>query len=223
MVGQDVRIVRAIVTDGRGEYLEKCLASMREFPVRPLRETVVIDDSGDPEYGDWLRSLDIGRVWSHHHRRGLGASVESAWNAALDHNPDFVFHVEEDFVFTKPPPLREMAEVLDARRYLASLTLQRQPWNETEAAAGSQIAATPGCEQITSVLGAWVEHRHIFSFNPCLIPRRTIDKVIGLGVEAEMSAALLADPVTRFAYWGRMDDPPRVLHIGEMRSAGWTL
>ena len=56
-------IALAITTDGRGEYLERTIASIDEHLSGDITHRVLWDDSGDPEY---LLGLDvwIDRGWN---------------------------------------------------------------------------------------------------------------------------------------------------------------
>jgi hypothetical protein len=67
-----------------------------------------------------------------------------------------------------------------------------------------------------------VEHKRIFSLNPCVIPRRVLDLGWPDGNEAEMTTNLVASGY-RFAFYGKRDDPPRVIHVGAERGIGWRL
>lgn len=213
------RVCLVVVTDGRGEYLEQCLASLdlEQFDLR-----AVVDDSGDPDYGVWLDGMFSTDLAVHHERRcGLATAVRSAWRAALDLDADFVFHVEEDFTFG-PLDLPAMVNVLTRRPHLAQLVLKRQAWSEEEIAAGGQIECDPDAYfQVSSSLGTWVEHRRLFSFNPSLIPRSVFGREWGPILEADVSAEVFADPEAHCAYWGARSDPPRCTHIGEFRSPGY--
>jgi len=218
-------IALIVRTDGRGEYLEQCLPSL---DLTAFDARIVVDDSGDAEYGAWVDGLTAWDATVHHEsRRGLGACVASGWRTALDLGADFVWDVEEDFVFLEQPDLPLMSKVLARRKHLSQLVFLRQAWSPEEINAGGLI---PCAEQrgvrfepkLTSI-GAWVEHRGVFSLNPSLIPRRTMQRLLGAGVEAEFSALLDADPDDRRAYWGYKSEEPRCIHVGERRSAGWAL
>jgi len=213
-------IALVVVSDGRGEYLEQMIPSLAY--VKPYDVSVIVNDSGDPEYGEWLDTLGFDHQVHHERRRGLGAAVQSAWKAAKDLRADFVFHVEEDFVFHKPVPLEHMAEVLDRRPHLCQLVLKRQPWSPEEHAAGGQIECDPDAyTQVTSSLGTWTEHAKLFSFNPSLIPDRVFAQEWGPILEADVSERLFVDPKVRSAYWGAKAALPVCEHIGIRRSAGY--
>lgn len=217
-------IALGVLTDGRGEYLERCIDSLVDMSLGPFSETFLVDDSGDADYGAWLdETFPTFAIVHHDRRRGLAAGVQSVWATAASYpDVEFLFHVEEDFVFLEPVSLLDMAEMLRRRAHLAQLVLKRQPWSPEEIAAGGQIEVNPSAySELSSNVGARVEHRTLFSFNPSLIPRRVFDRAWGPILEADVTAELRKARSTRFAYWGRKADPPRCVHIGEVRSAGY--
>jgi hypothetical protein len=68
----------------------------------------------------------------------------------------------------------------------------------------------------------WCEHETLFSLNPCLIPRRTLELAWesgSLGAERAITDACAAVGL-RFAYYGKKDDPARCEHVGHQRAAG---
>lgn len=215
-----------VVTDGRGEYLRQAMAAA-EVNLKGAASTlagVIVDDSGDPTYSDWLEhEFPSFHQFHHERRRGLGAAVATAWARARESGLPYVFHLEDDFVLTEPLDLVTMTEVLDADPQLAQLVLKRQPWSIEEHAAGGQIEVAPG-EFDDDEIAGWpiVRHRRLFSFNPSLIPVAALDLVPHGGLEADVTDVLLAAGCS-FAYWGRRGDPPRCRHIGHERSPGWRL
>ena len=123
-----------------------------------------------------------------------------------------------------------MIEVLEANQHLAHLVLRRQPWNSDEIAAGTMGGFEDSTECFmwnpdpNSPLQSfhWTEHEHWYTTNPALVPRRTFEREFPAGSEVAFGAELMAEG-QRFAFWGRPDDPPRVTHIGTLRSKEWQL
>lgn len=154
-------------------------------------------------------------------QRGMAANIQTAWTRALEKPWDYLCHWEDDMKLLRPPPLQEITEVLDANPLLANMILKRQPWNALEQDLGCVHEAI----RVSSVHiqhELYGEHDHIFSLNPCLIPRRIVERGWPLGNEAEMSAKLKADGFT-FGVWGRPYDEPWIEHIGYERGPGWKL
>lgn len=209
-----VNVALVVVGDGRSRYLEQALDSLRRHvPAGTFCYWRIVDDSGGPWPVAFTADWDVIR---HDHRRGLAAAVNSAW-VGLPGDVDFVFHVEEDFVLQGPVEFDRMAKTLDAHPRLAQLVLKRQPGTPAEAAAGGIIEQHP--DDYVDRDG-WVEHRRIFSLNPCLIPRAVIDLGWPASNEAGFTDQLVAAGWS-FGFWGARADPPKVWHIGTERSEGW--
>lgn len=190
---------------------------------------VVISDRGDLYLPDCLRSVAVNVDYSfgfttvvddREHRLGMAGAVREGWGRALAAGCDFVLHWEEDFLAAGPVDLDDLVAVLDRAPYLAQVVLKRQPWSPEEHAAGGIIECNP--DDYTQDDGGWVEHERIFSLNPCLIPRNVLELGWPDGNEAEFTRMCL-DAGYSFAFYGDRLDPPRVLHVGAERSAGWRL
>ena len=159
------------------------------------------------------------------HRLGMAGAVRAAWAWALEQDADYLLHVEEDFRFIDLP-LRAMQFVLERHQHLAQVVLKRQPWSDEEKRAGGQMETNPTAYTQYGALGRnvhWVEHSTLFSLNPCLIPRRTLELAWepgGAGAERAITDACLAAGM-RFAYYGKKDDPARCEHVGHIRSPGY--
>ncbi len=187
--------------------------------------TVVISDRGDKYLPACLHALEtLGIkpnefVFDDDHKLGMSGAVNAAWQIATDEGWDYLFHVEEDFIINDAP-LTYMANTLAMYPHLASMVLKRQPVNELEHEHGDQLAAICSLAPHRS-RSLWTEHKHLFSLNPCLIPRRIFSRKYPAGNEAAMSDELRDDHW--FGVWGHVDDAPRCFHIGHERSAGWRL
>lgn len=212
-----------IITDGRGEYLEKMWASLK-WDGPDFAATVLVDDSGDSEYGLWCIDLIKPTVFVHHaHRRGLAGAIASGWYALQQLDVDYVLHLEEDFTFPEAIPLADMLTAFDTtyegrRGNLAQVALKRQPWSPEEIAAGGFMDLHP--DRYSPVANRWTVQQTLFTFNPCLYPAWVMN--YGPGLEADLTERLLADDHW-FAYYGIPADPARCIHIGYHRSPAWML
>lgn len=214
-------ITLMVVTDGRRECLEQTLATFY-WHIDPthIGRRVVVNDCPDPAYEKWLDTLGF----DHHvrplgQRRGFAGAIAAGWNAIGD--TDFVFHLEDDFLMNRDIDLAALAGVLDRNPHLAQMALRRQPWNETEAAAGGVVEVMPDAYQdCTDGTHHWLEHRVFFTTNPSLYRRSLVDRGWPLVEHSEgiFSHHLFADPDLRSGYWGRRTDKPWVHHIGVMRA-----
>lgn len=211
------RIGVAFISDRGDKHLPDCLASFDKFV--DLRHTM--RDSVPPS-----TVID-----DRDHRLGLAGAVQAAWDWAVKEDLDYLLHVEEDFRFVEPVDVESMVDVLVHDESIAQVVLKRQPWSPEERRAGGIIEMHPHDYTPHTVMvsegeyrrySIWTEHRRIFSLNPCLIPRHILERGWPAGNEAEMTTNLLADGY-KFAFYGAKDDPPRVIHVGHERSAGWRL
>lgn len=217
-------IALVVVTDGRIDYLRQTIASAAENLPDKIGLKILIDDSGNPDHAEAL--ADEWPWWyrvSNLRRRGFGATVRVAWEAALALRPDHIFHLEEDFVFNRPVDLDGMVETLDANPKLAQLALKRQPVNDQERAAGDMLKTWP-VEKVWQKDG-YVEQWVTFTTNPCLVSARAAEIAVstpGALTEPEVTSRLLGAGFS-FGFAGGLDDPPLVTHIGNERSSGWLL
>lgn len=210
-----------LISDGRYEYLGRCIESLGEhLDLDWFDACYLIDDSGEP----MMTGCAGFQTIAHGTRKGLAASVRTAWAAAG--SAEFVFHLEEDFTFNEDVDLDGMAKILDSDSTLAQMSLKRQPWSPPELDAGGFIECDPGAYTDVADLSTgrcdyWLEHSKLFTLNPCLIPQWAIAKAKG-GTEQEITDALLEDPDVRFGIWGKRFDNHRVNHIGLERSPQWS-
>jgi hypothetical protein len=154
----------------------------------------------------------------------MTGAVKAAWQWGYESGFPYLLHIEEDFRFAPALPLLDMAHILDTNPQLAQVVLKRQPWSDVEKRAGGQIETNPAAyTQCGDGSTHWVEHSTLFSLNPTLIPRRTLElqwEPGGLGAEAAITQAC-TDAAMRFAYYGKIEDPPLCEHVGYQRSAGY--
>lgn len=230
-----------VVTDGRRHCLERMVSSFfTAYCPAPSGPVVVVDDSGDPEHRAWLRTTFDAEFVFHPERRGFAAAIDSGWRAVQRIAPDWVFHLEEDFVFERPFSVESMQEVLTARPHLIQMALKRQPCNAREAEAGGLVQAHPGqftpCSarrpgaEFAGLDVTWMEHRLWFTTNPSLYRGDLVKRGWPQTPESEgrFTHGLLdfghlgvpADKI-RFGLWGEADDEPWVTHIGERTGTGY--
>lgn len=213
-----------VMTDGRHEYLTQAIDSAREHLKGPISEWWMHDDTGSEGHRSQLRDWypAFGHI-GHNARRGFGGAITHAWEILSRHSKaDWIFHLEQDFIFTGPVPLTDMIEVMEANPHLAQMALRRQAWNEAEKAAGGVVELNP--ESYTSrqdMLGRhWLEHRIFWTTNPSLY-RRSMTKLGWPNVaksEGHFTQYLLKDPAIRFGYWGARGSGIWTEHIGHTRT-----
>jgi hypothetical protein len=221
-------IALLVMTDGRDDYLRRCLASLDNVH-GPITEMWMHDDTGDYLQRAALSVRHPAFIQlGHGARRGFGGAISYAWSQlAARSAARWVFHVEQDFVFTRPVDLAEMAAALDATPTLVQMALRRQPWAPDEHAAGGVVELHPDAYADHDHDGnPYLRHRLFFTTNPSLYHRSltTCTWPTGPNSEGRFTHRLLRDgmgpvegPHIGFAYWGSRTDPPWVEHIGARR------
>ena len=219
-----------VLTNGRKDCISRTIPSAIEH-LRGVLHMVIVDDSGNAEYGDWLAREFIGGPFDgkimHLGGHGYWQAMKCVWEYApylMEFDGcDKIMFLEDDFTFESNVDLGDLEAVLDDQPHLTQIALLRQPWFGNEHAAGGLIEALEAqgqqFDERTDGEHYWIEHRACFTGNPSLIPRRTFEKPWPEGAwsESRFGRDLFADPAARGAYWGRRSDPPRVTHIGTER------
>lgn len=200
-------IALLFITD-RPRYAERTLASLGEMCPAAFGVRIVVNDEA--------------------HELGFAGAIAEGWRRVLETDAEYVFHLEDDFIFTRPVSLQAMCEALDGLPGVAQIALKRQAWNEAEREAGGIIEQHYDDFEEIAVSRAggddrarWpvTVHRRFFTTNPSIYRREIAERDWPQEPHSEgvFTHRLLADGYT-FAFWGAKDDPPRVLHIGEERA-----
>lgn len=197
----------------------------------------------DKVYGYQLTGIAV--VDDRRHEMGFGGAIRAGWHylrqAEIEHlelrgqpSPfDYIFHLEEDWSFCEPIDVRWLAAILDGVDrglgsadfpMLAQAALKRGPVNAEERAAGGLVEQWPEEYRDAGVLtpdGAipYLQHRLFFTTNPSLY--RTSLMMLGWP-EGDASEAAFTQELLgwgyAFAYYGRRNHPPSVLHLGHART-----
>lgn len=216
-------IALLVMTDGRRDCVTRCVPSALASLRGPITHRIIHDDSGRSSYRDWLRkafpTFDV--IHPGGRRQGFGGAIRQAW-AHLNTLPvDFVFHLEDDFVFNEEIDLAAMVDVLGHNPDLVQMVLKRQPWSTSEVEAGGVIEQHP--EDYVQVVDGdytWLRHKKFFSTNPSLYRKTLLEEGWPSGDRSEgvFTHTLLAgNPDRSFGYWGARVDAPKVEHIGRQR------
>lgn len=217
-------MIQALVfTDGRRDCLVRSLWSFRKHLLtHDDLDWLIVNDSTDPEFTDWLEDeFPWAAVSNTHERLGFAGTIQRGWSM-IHPEADFVFHLEDDFVPTGAVELDAMIEVLEAHPFLAQMVLKRQPWSPEEKAAGGIIEMWPDeyTECGDEIDGQWSEHRLFWSTNPSVyrVGMTDFGWPDGPDSERKFTNKILGDsPDWRFAFWGAKFDAPTVTHIGDQR------
>jgi hypothetical protein len=210
-----------VITDGR-PYLAETIASLEKYLHGDFAIRIIVDDSGDPAYADMLHDTYSPEyvVLSHGTRHGLAQAVRTAWFAAVTAGASYIWHAEDDMVYTQHVYISALQELMQANPTLAQVSLKRQPVNDYELAAGGFMETH--LDDFTDQDG-YVLHSTLFTFNPCLIPIDVAYLCLSTqhdGLERGVTDTLLAHG-WHFGVLGSKADAPMVDHIGHVRSAGW--
>lgn len=221
-----VRAALIVLTNGREDYLDRTLGSAFEAIDGELKPRIMVDDSQNSFYG-----REVDEKWSgqfdviHHAPKSLGfcGAIQKAWDLVKDfEDVQYVFHLEEDFVFNHYVNLAKMISILDNYSHVAQVALLRQPWNDSERAAGGIVQQHPDSyEDCSDGQGnEWLEHRLFFTTNPSVYRRSLIDRGWPQVPYSEgiFTHQLIEDPDLRFAFYGPRNVGPAVLHIGDKRT-----
>lgn len=220
-----------VMTDGRRDYIGRTLASAREQLSGLVTERVIHDDSGDEDHRAWLRaSFPDFEVIGSGPRRGFGGAMINLWRDTAERSQaPWVFHLEDDFLFTRPLNLTAMTDLLHRQPHLAQMALRRQAWG-VEVEVGGFMEQNPGCySEHADDVDTWVEHRLFFTTNPAMYRRQLIDVgwPEGLNSEGRFGFVLkdrglpwgVAGDDVRFGFYGSMEGGrDSVWHIGEHRA-----
>lgn len=222
-----MKVLLGIIDNKRPEYLDRTIRSIEENIDFDFVQKIIIDDSGDKLYSNYLLDIYGNRfsICSHASNKGLSGSVRSLWNIAKETNADYIFHVEGDFLFNTKIDISLLLNIFNFESHLAQIALKRQPVNYEEFNAGGFMElnlSSYSDKFIESIDFNWVEHRNYFTLNPSLYPKWVVDLgwEIGWG-EKEFSERLFSNHLTRCGFFGKKEDSPLVTHIGDSRGVNW--
>lgn len=208
-------ITLLIFTDGRFEYLNRCINSLKGV-FNDFDKRILINDCQDHKVKKTLSKLASSfTIYHNDPKLGFGGSIRRAW-FNLPKDTEYVFHVEEDFVFLVDPPLRTMKKILDEYRSFAQIALKRQPWGEE--VKGFMEDHPEHYEEMSNGRETFTTHQQFFTTNPSLYPY----KLTKFGwPEGALSEKAFAEKIFkkdyRCAYMGGIDSKPLVYHIGNER------
>ncbi len=215
-----------VIGDGRGEFLRQTVDSIGTHVFYKDLRGVMVDDSGDLDYGLYLDEEYYGWSIVHGGRRGMAGAVQAGFDAVLATDAEYVLWVEEDMMLTRYLPIPEALAALEAHPNLAQMCFKREAIDPSE--GDDQLAAILARAAFSRTHEAFTTHDVIFSMNPCLIPRRVLEVgwpagPIGVGNEDGMTRKLLDEGFV-FGSWGHVGDEPWARHIGyAVRSSGYRL
>lgn len=208
-------IALLVIGNGRLNYLHEVVDTALDM-LPAMDHYLMVDDSGSRDVRRELdRTYPDFTIQHHDQNLGMARAVQTGFDLVLTTDADHVFWLEEDMLLTVPPPVNEAINALCVLPQLAQVLFQRQPLTPEEHAAGTVV----GAMNPTWVGGTnlWI-HQHIFSLNPCVIPRWVLELGWSPDNESGMTRKLLDA-----GYWFGVWDGQYVQHVGDMRGKQWQL
>lgn len=216
------KVSLVVITDGRQDCIDRTIARLESIVSFPFYEKIIINDSADSRYHNYLQTrFPQFNIVSHETRRGLAGAVQSAWSS-VSSETEYIFHLEDDFLFNEEPKIDDMITILKNNSHLVQMALVRAPVNPPEEEVGGFVFQNL---KDYHQRDGYFEHGRLFTLNPCIYPVSTVE--IGWpdhGGESEFTSKVHSiNSDLRFGFYGDIYDPPRVTHIGGRRSEGWFL
>jgi len=211
-----------VMTDGRAcvhHAIESANASLQ--PAGEIIERYLHDDSGDMQHSVMLAEMyPEFIVIAPPERQGFGGAIRNAWEFIREMTEaEFVFHLEDDFVFNREIDLLGMQTVLRVRPNVCQVALRRQPWNDEERRVGGVVELNhDSYDEHTFIDASWLEHTNFFTTNPSIYRRDLISLQWPEGAQSEGRFGLgLKATGHTFAYWGSRGSGNWVEHVGDQR------
>ena len=214
-----------ITTNGRKEYIVPTVESWKNFIDANINNKIIIDDSGNQEYRDWLANTfpDFKIVPLGKNNMGFSFLMKT-WLVDLNIESKYLLLLEDDFLLLEELDIENILDILN-NEHLIELSLKRQAWSAEEINAGGMIERIFNGTNFIQKDG-WFEHREFFTTNPSFINvnrLRKYSKLIyensGLISEGEFGSRLFTNnPELYSAFLGNIFDKHKVEHIGHIRT-----
>lgn len=217
------------------DFLERTMASFSKMvEPRPVDSVLVVDGPHQPPIDVFNDHFDLA-VGIGPEQKGFCQATAAAWEeCARYEDVDWVFYLEHDFLFPFKLDLRSLQAVMLANPHLVQMSLKRQAVNSEEEAAGGYMKVAPYHTDYVEISERlywqredffindelhWIETPRNWTTNPSLFRTKFarehpwpahVPQCEGVfGIELRK-----IDPGLRFGIWGKIDDLPRVNHIG---------
>lgn len=223
-------IIQVVVTNGRQKYLARTLIWAKKhvsFDGLDVVGRFIIDDSGDKKYRSWLKStypeflvIEVGDT-----PQGFHTAMDTVWATIHATTTDYVFHLEDDFIFPHNVALRDCVSILNENPYMCQVAYKRQPWFANEIKHGGMIEALehrnigPFKERVSKEDHLpFIEHRALWTANPCVYPKWLVTRYPWPQQdwsESIFGKELFRDSRITASYFGHKADEPACIHIGK--------
>ena len=163
------------LTHGRKEIFSNSRTSWYENLKGNIVKEIIIDDSGDLTYFDWLQATykNAKVVKVGYKQMGFTEAMDKSFSEAVKSGCDFIFHLEEDFTLLTEVDLDVLVNLLKENSVLSQIILKRNPVFEHEIKAGDVLNSfeTIGVETLN---GIEITKQNVYwSTNPSLYPIQT--------------------------------------------------
>jgi hypothetical protein len=215
-----------ITTNGRKQYIVPTIDSWKNFIEKHVDKKIITDDSGNPEYRQWLRDTfpDFEVVALGEQNMGFSHLLKT-WTTSLEFKSEYILLLEDDFLLLEDIDLEYILNTLDKNPNLLQMTLKRQAWSNEEVAAGGMIERIYKEDKFIQHDG-WFTQREFFTTNPSFININRLrehakqiyqpDELIS---EAEFGSRIFNNnPDAYSAFLGNIFDTHKVEHIGHIRT-----
>ena len=216
-----------ILGNGRGRFLDRTIASWEANLSDSPKYKIIFDDSGNPEYREWLTNKFGNRfliVPVSEHGVGQPAAIQFIFNYLSTLDVDYFLQTEEDWMLNRPIRIMEVAGSLSHASDICQIRIPRSVWHETNNhyldlehgtllnyyLSNSLYIQNKNYYEIETDSYFWSHNPNVFSRNVLsyYYPQK--------GIESEylFGKSLLKNGFRAFAYWARNPYDCYVSHIG---------
>lgn len=203
----------------RSAYLRATMESFTANVHGPIVQRVIYDCWGDEIIRREIKQLAAAHgfyVVGPTDRPDFTGSMVAMWRYLHKRaQGDYIFQIEDDFVFEREVDLEPMMKTLRENQHLVQVALLRDACYADERETGG-ILGWP--LPAFTFRDGWFEHRQFWTNNPSLF-RRSLTALpwpVGHHSETLFGKMVLKEPEARAAFWG--DGTNWIRHIGEVRA-----
>lgn len=210
----DQTVVSILTCPGR-DTLGEAVASIDEHLSGPIGRKIICTDAEEPDFDPFpgWETIAMGRP------QGYVKATRSCQYHEVASGQPFVLHSEDDFVLNGPVDIGEMQAIMGAHPELAQLSLKRQPWYPEELEAGDMLTWRP--KGTFTEHERHVSHRAYWTTNTMLVRRSFLaahEWPDQPGSERRFGQQIFRKPGLCGGVLGKLEDEPRVTHIGHVRA-----
>lgn len=213
------------LTNGRRDLISQSRNSWYEKIDGKVDREIIVDDSGDHEYQQWLKdtypSAEVIPVADT--PQGFTEAVAKCFEIAISTGSEYILHTEDDFILNYTLSISDIISILESNPKLTQVALQRQIWFEVEKIAPTLIQALMhGNEdrfEKKNFNGMdYMENTWCYTTNPHIYPISTAKMgwVKENGSEAKFGDKLFSIGL-KASFYGNEYKDEYVTHIGHYR------